>query len=286
VPAERRNGTRAHSARSGEYDSALHPGGALGWQVPHEPRWVRPPDRPQGALVNATLLAFDTATEQMHVGLARADRSWLHEGAGGAQASAGLLPAILGLLGNARVCIHDLDAIAFGRGPGAFTGLRTACSVVQGLALGARKPVLAIDTLQAIAEDARQDAGAMQVWAVLDARMGQIYAAHYHYEQGQWSRPTGPMLADPDTLNRIWQTQPPMHVAGNALTAFAGRLDGGGAVRHPQAKPSAAALVNLACAQWARNGAVDAADALPLYVRDQVAQTTLERARHAASGAT
>ena len=100
-------------------------------------------------------LAFDTATEHLSIALQVGDRVWSHDGAGGALASSTLIPGVMDLLAQAGVGLRDLDAIAFGRGPGAFTGLRTACSVAQGLALGVDKPVLPIDTLLAVAEDAR-----------------------------------------------------------------------------------------------------------------------------------
>jgi tRNA threonylcarbamoyladenosine biosynthesis protein TsaB len=112
--------------------------------------------RPPTRAAMHTLLAFDTATERISVALMARDRIWQHEGDGGAKASATFLPAVMALLADASVRVGDLDAIAFGRGPGAFTGLRTACAVAQGLAFGADKPVLPIDTLLAIAEDARR----------------------------------------------------------------------------------------------------------------------------------
>src|SRR5437763_14596303 len=115
-----------------------------------------------------TLLAFDTATERMSIALNARGKTWTREGDGGAQASATLIPAILALLAQAGVALRELDAIAFGRGPGAFTGLRTACSVAQGLAFGANKPVLAIDTLLAVAEDARAGHNAPgSVWVAM-----------------------------------------------------------------------------------------------------------------------
>ncbi len=225
-----------------------------------------------------TLLAFDTATEHLSIALEARGGVTTHEAAGGAQASANLIPAILGLLSRAGVTLCELDAIAFGRGPGAFTGLRTACSVAQGLAFGAGKPVLPIDTLLAVAEDARagrpDTAG---VWVAMDARMNEIYAAHYRFAAGDWSVLEGPMLTTPDELNRRWRSQPPEVVAGTALAAFGAQLEVGAARCVAEALPRATAMLPLAHALWARGGAVDAALALPMYLRDKVAQTTAER---------
>jgi tRNA threonylcarbamoyladenosine biosynthesis protein TsaB len=229
-----------------------------------------------------TLLAFDTATERVSIALAARGRTYTHEGEGGARSSADFLPAVLRLLAQAGIGVRDLDAIAFGRGPGAFTGLRIACSVAQGLAFGAGKPVLPLDTLLAVAEDARRDAASLRVWAVMDARMDEIYAAEYAFEAGAWRVLAAPMLATPASLHDRWRSAPPEVVAGNALGAFAGRLDTGAARRVEQAQPRAEGMLALGRALWAAGGAVDAAQALPLYVRDKVAQTTEERAARAA----
>jgi tRNA threonylcarbamoyladenosine biosynthesis protein TsaB len=202
---------------------------------------------------------------------------WTHDAAGGAQASAALIPAILGLLARAGVALRELDAIAFGRGPGAFTGLRTACSVAQGLAFGANKPVLAIDTLLAVAEDARAGREALRVWVAMDARMDEVYAAQYEFAAGAWVVLDAPMLTTPASLNERWQMRAPRVVAGSALNAFGARLLAGDAERAPDASPRAAALPPLARALWDQGKAVDAACALPVYLRDKVAQTTLER---------
>ena len=223
------------------------------------------------------LLAFDTATEHMSIALAAGGRVFAHESAGGAQASARLIPAVLALLGEAGLHLRELDAIAFGRGPGAFTGLRTACSVAQGLALGANKPVLPIDSLLAVAEDARGSAAESRVWVTMDARMDQIYAAQYAHRAGQWQVLDAPRLTTPAALNERWLAEPPQRVAGNALPVFADRLRTGAALLFPQALPRATAMLPLARALWLQGGAVDAALALPHYLRDKVAQTTLER---------
>ncbi|CAN5684351.1 tRNA (adenosine(37)-N6)-threonylcarbamoyltransferase complex dimerization subunit type 1 TsaB [soil metagenome] len=225
-----------------------------------------------------TLLAFDTATERLSIALLTpAGEVFVHEGEGGARASAALIPAIMALLAEAGLTLNDLDAIAFGRGPGAFTGLRTACSVAQGLAFGAGKPVLPIDTLLAVAEDARGDLQDTRIWVTMDARMNEIYVAHYAHDAAGWRVLEPPTLTTPEALNQRWSEAPPDAVAGNALTAFGERLQPGAARRMPGAQPRAVAMLPLAQAMWVRGEAVDAALALPLYVRDKVAQTTVER---------
>ena len=224
-----------------------------------------------------TLIAFDTASERMTIGLLHEGRVTSCSEAGGAKASARLLPALLSLLGQARLAIADLDAVAFGRGPGAFTGLRTACSVAQGLAFGAALPVLPIDSLLAVAEDARAGAPSCSVWATVDARMDQIYAAEYAHADGGWSTLVEPMLTDAEALSARWRESAPELVAGDALRAFSGRLATRDAAQAADATATAPALLALAEAAWRAGAGIDASLALPLYVRDKVALTTAER---------
>ena len=224
------------------------------------------------------ILAFDTATEQMSLALGiDADVVAAFDAPGGSLASATLLPAILRLLAGAGVGVRDLDAIAFGRGPGAFTGLRTACAVAQGLAWGAGKPVLPVDSLLAVAETARAGRAEARVWALLDARMDEIYAAQYAHGAGGWTVVDAPALVSPEALAERWRLAPPAVLAGNALTAFGDRLPGHGAARFADAAPTASALLRLAARDWTAGKAVDPALALPIYLRDKVAQTTAER---------
>ena len=225
-----------------------------------------------------TLLALDTASERMTIALLHGGRLRAHSGPAGAQASATLIPSILGLLGDAGVSLGQLDAIAFGRGPGAFTGLRTACAVAQGLALGAGKRVLAIDNLLVVAEDARAGAPSFAVWSLIDARMGQIYAAAFAFADGRWTTLRTPMLTDPAALATLWQGEPPGAVAGDALVAFGAALATGAALRCAEARVTPAALMALAERAWRDGETLDPGAALPLYVRDRVAQTTHERA--------
>jgi tRNA threonylcarbamoyladenosine biosynthesis protein TsaB len=250
---------------------------------------MSPPDRLEGKHENVereaapmtALLAFDTATERMIVAVRNGSRLHSETSAGGAKASTTLIPTIQRLLGDAGLALADLDAIAFGRGPGAFTGLRTACSVAQGLAFGVSKPVLPIDSLLVVAEDARAGASEFRVWVTIDARMDQIYAAEYGFADDCWSLIEAPMLTDCDALSARWRRAPASAVAGDALSAFDARLQTGDAVRRPEARAHAAALMAMAERAWRGGLAVDPAEALPLYVRDKVAETTLERAAKA-----
>jgi tRNA threonylcarbamoyladenosine biosynthesis protein TsaB len=217
------------------------------------------------------LLAFDTSTEALSIAVASGARTWRHVGKGGALASSTLIPAIQALLAQARLALRELDAIAFGHGPGSFTGLRTACSVAQGLAFGAGVPVLGIDTLMAVADEAREQAGCTQVLAVLDARMDEVYAGAYEFQDGVWTQRGGFSLDKPQALS----LPPGWTLAGNAFDVYGERLPAGPRIA---CLPDAQALLRLAPALLARGDAVPADQALPLYIRDKVAQTTDERA--------
>ena len=280
------------------------------------------------------LLAFDTSTDAMSIAVQRgagaalgmggtdgtgaAPQVWLHTGAGGAQASTTLIPAIQQLMQQAGLTFGQLDAIAFGRGPGSFTGLRTACSVAQGLAFGAAVPVLPVDTLLAVAEESRLERslgsggndftaasmvsggsdglvglggpdasiavrggvpGSFRVLAVLDARMDEVYAAYYEYQSELWIQHKGYSLVLPENL----LLEDGWAIAGNAFAAYGGRMPAGNAIRI-HALPTASAMLRLAPALLAAGHAVPADQALPTYIRDKVAKTTQERLLEKAAG--
>lgn len=225
-------------------------------------------------LATDTLLAFDTSTETLSLAVHAGTRRWCDHRAGGAAASAALIPAAQALLQQAGCALSDVATIAFGRGPGAFTGLRTSCAVAQGLAFGLQRPVLAIDSLMLVAEDARAQGAGDEVWVAMDARIGEAYAAHYRWADGGWQVLAAPALYRPEVLAAHWGT--PAAAAGTALTAYADAL-GPLPRAWPQARSRAAALGALAAAAWQRGEGRDAAEALPVYVRDKVALTTAER---------
>ena len=240
------------------------------------------------------LLAFDTSTDAMSIAVGRAGggqpREWQHTAAGGAQASSTLIPSILALMAQAGVGFADLDAIAFGCGPGAFTGLRTACSVAQGLAFGAAMPagrpalqVLPVDTLLALAEEARlqcaPQGGPLRVLALLDARMDEIYAGAYAHDGQEWQQCQDLQVRRPEELQlpTQWQGQDVL-LAGNVFAVYGERLPFSAAAQRCTALPTASAMLRLAPGLLARGQAVAPDHALPTYIRDKVAQTTSERA--------
>lgn len=240
-------------------------------------------------------LALETSTDTLSLAVMRGDQAWVHTSAGGAQASAQTLPQIQTLMAHAGLRFAELDAVVFGRGPGAFTGLRTACSVAQGLAFGADVPVLPVDTLLAVAEEARHAAlhAALElctadavstptptrVLAMLDARMDQVYVAAYEHTQGVWQCVQEAAVQNPEALSwpTHWHAGEPFIAAGNAWGTYAGRWPAAFTATQVQALPTASALLRLAPLAWAQGLAVPAEQALPLYIRDKVAQTTQER---------
>lgn len=243
------------------------------------------------------LLAMDTATEVAHVAVWRQGepaRAQVAALSGGAQASATALPGLQALLGQAGTAWSGVRAVAFGQGPGAFTGLRTACSLAQGLALALDVPVVPVDTLMAVAESARRRHGALQawlasashegrasdaptLWVLQDARMQEVYAAAYGWSPtGGWQLAVPVTLWPLDTMQQRIASGQVTHAAGSALAAYPQHVQG--LLFHDaEAQPDGLALASLAERAWSSGQAVDAALALPVYVRDKVAQTTAER---------
>ncbi len=237
---------------------------------------------PAGTPPGPTLLALDTATETLCLALCHGGRVHTHQEVGGAAASARLLPAVHELLARAGVALAALDAVAFVQGPGAFTGLRTACAVAQGLGWGLQRPLLPLDGLMLVAEDLAAAApitDGAEVVVAMDARMDEAYAARYRREQGHWQVLAPPALWTLPALSADLGPRSVDGLAGSALAAFGDRVTWPAARwRGEQALDRAAALARLALRAWQDGAAVPAAEALPLYLRDKVALTTAERA--------
>ncbi len=186
-----------------------------------------------------------------------------------------LLPMVDALLAAHQLAARDLDGVAFGAGPGAFTGVRIACGVAQGIAFGVDVPVAAVGTLMALAEAS----GAARAVCCLDARMGEVYHAAYERRGDDWSEALAPGLYKPTAVPDLPAGQ--WIACGSGFAAFgeelvaryAGRLDR----VIERLAPHAREIATLAARQFARGEAVDAADALPLYVRNKVALKVNER---------
>ncbi len=216
-------------------------------------------------------------------GAEKIQHAYERQGPAGAHASAQILPVLIELLELAQWTLSDLDACVFGCGPGSFTGLRTATSVIQGLAFGCQKPVMAIGTLLAIAEAARKrspqgEACHGRVFGVIqDARMGEVYWARYQRLGHRWREQVSPQLCAPAQIPDLSMAD---HWVGNGLGLINPSALPLATMQDPQAQPTAAALALLAAQRWRDGDRGDLAmHALPLYIRDKVAQTTAERQR-------
>lgn len=221
------------------------------------------------------LLALDTSTENCSLAL------WLDGDVISRQELAGqrhsdlILPMLEALLGDAGLALGALDGIAFGAGPGSFTGLRIGCGVAQGLALGADLPVLGISTLLALAAAAPGE----RVIACLDARIGEIYHAAYERRDGLWATVCEPSLGfaqdAPAVSGSGWVGAGSGFLAyGEALQArYAGQLVSSNVNVYPQAHE----MARLAAPLFRQGLGQDAALAAPLYIRNKVALKTSER---------
>lgn len=227
------------------------------------------------------LLVLDTSTEWCSAALWLGGQVIARRTLAEQRHSSLLLPMVDALLADAGVGLRQLDGIAYGAGPGSFTGLRIACAVTQGLALGADLPVVGVSTLESLAEQA----GAPRVLTVLDARMAEVYWAAYERSDDRWRTVSAPQLALPESVHvpagEGWVG------AGNGFAVLGEVLRPQLAVRLQRVEdtlmPDAAAMAPLAAAAFARGEAGDAALAAPIYLRDKVALTVDERRVKAAS---
>jgi len=221
------------------------------------------------------ILALDTSTEYCSVALWHDGKVTSRCELVGQKHSEKLMPMLDALLQEAGVKLKQCDGIAFGMGPGSFTGVRIACGVTQGLALGAELSVVGICTLEALAEGS----GKSKVIAALDARMAEVYHAAYEKNNEGWVALSEPSLCKPEDAPAVEGDD--WFAAGSGFSAhgealqnrYQGQLQNidGAAI------PQAASIAVLGAARFARGKGVDAALALPLYLRDKVALKTSER---------
>lgn len=227
------------------------------------------------------ILALETSTEYCSVALWQDGITLAHSELAGQKHSELLMPMLDVLLQDAGVRLKQCDGIAFGSGPGSFTGVRIACGVTQGLALGADLQVAGICTLLALA----QGSGHSRVIAALDARMGEIYCAAYEKQDEGWTTVYEPCLCKPEDAPVVAGAD--WFGAGSGFAAFGialqkrytGQLNSVDA----DAVPQAADIAALGALQFASGQGMDAALAQPFYLRDKVALKTFEREQLAAA---
>ncbi|HVK54941.1 MAG TPA: tRNA (adenosine(37)-N6)-threonylcarbamoyltransferase complex dimerization subunit type 1 TsaB [Burkholderiales bacterium] len=222
------------------------------------------------------ILAIETSTEYLSIALTNGEVVVVRDCVAGQKHSELVLPMIEDVLAEAGVDRTSLHAIAFGVGPGSFTGLRIACGVTQGLAFGLGLPVIAVSTLEAVAEATERD----KVVVALDARMGEIYFAAFEREGAEWKASTEGCLCkpsdSPQLLGGDWYgAGSGFGVHSEALTAcYTSQLIGVDAGVVPHAKT----IVQIATRRFHQGKMISAFDAAPVYIRNKVALTIEEQA--------
>ena len=222
------------------------------------------------------ILALDTSTRWLSVALFDGQNALVTRECAGNASSERILPAIGDILARAGATLASLDGIAYGAGPGSFTGVRIACGVAQGLAFGSDLPVFAVGTLEAIAQAGWREHGWRRIVACLDARMREVYVAAYERDHNGWCVVRAPAVCAPDAVEPMTPTG--WHGAGDGFLAYpalADRIALGGC--DASLIPDAQSIAECAWPRVVTGVGVPAEQAQPLYVRHRVALTSAER---------
>jgi tRNA threonylcarbamoyladenosine biosynthesis protein TsaB len=218
-----------------------------------------------------TLLALDTATEACSVALLHDGRVSSHYQVIPRLHAQRLLPMIKQLLQQQGIALSAVDGIAFGRGPGAFTGVRIAVGVVQGLAFALDRPVLPVSNLAILAQRALREQGVRQVAAAIDARMDEVYWGCYRERQGEMCLCGLEAVLPPEQAHLPDDAVAGWFGAGTGWGTYAARIAARVEAQDAGMLPHAEDLLRLAGFAWGRGEAVAAEQAQPVYLRDQVA---------------
>ena len=237
------------------------------------------------------LLALETSTERLSIAILRDGVSFARDVDAGQRHSELALPLLNELLGESKLALHELDAIAFGQGPGSFTGVRIACGLAQGLAFGIGKSLVPVPTQLALAAQTGADAVAVAI----DARMGEIYFAAYRREIASatgWQVVVAPMLVKPEALPALDGQEWCATGSGFDVPGLSEQLMAryGGQITKVMngVLPRAIDIAELAAWQLKTAGmdsAIAPEHAAPLYLRNKVAMTIEERREHHAAKA-
>lgn len=225
--------------------------------------------------MSAKILALDTATENCSVALLVDDKVIVRSEVAPRDHTKKILPMVDEVLQEAGITLTDLDALAYGRGPGSFTGVRIGIGIAQGLAFGADLPMIGISTLEAMAQGSYRKHGAQQVACAIDARMSEVYWGRFERQQdGTWGTTDAECVIPPTVLAEQSQhDQTAWLQAGTGWDAYSEPLKGlnfateKGEVLFPDAED----IAYLAQFELEKGNTVNAEEASPTYLRDTVA---------------
>ena len=224
--------------------------------------------------MSAKILALDTSTENCSVALLVDERVYFRSEVAPRDHTKKILPMIDEVLKEAGITLADLDALAFGRGPGSFTGVRIGIGIAQGLAFGANLPMLAISTLEAMAQGAYRVNGATQVACAIDARMSEVYWGRYQrLENGEWQVIDQECVIAPNVLcQQVSADESQWATVGTGWAAYEKELTSlllncvEGGVLYPDAQD----IVHIAQFAFNNGETVAVEDSSPVYLRDNV----------------
>lgn len=220
------------------------------------------------------LLALDTATEACSVALLNETEVSAQFELAPREHTQRILPMVEQLLQSHKIQLKQLDAIVCCLGPGSFTGVRIGIGIVQGLAYGAKLPVLGVSTLAVLAQGAYRQHGASKVLVAIDARMGEVYWAEYQRnEQGQWQgAETEAVLSPLQAKQRIQILDGEWTIAGTGWDAYPELFAGHDVILHKSESllPSAEDMLPLASQLWQQGTITNPAEIEPIYLRNEV----------------
>lgn len=225
------------------------------------------------------LLAIDTSTDTCSVAASRGEAFFSRSEPALQRQAEKVLGMVEGVLEEAGLELGQIEGIAYGEGPGSFTGLRIAAGVTQGLALARGVGVVGVGSLLSLVEQAAEESASEKFIACIDAHMGEVYHAAYRRAGSGWTEVSPPGLYKPDAVPVVSGSD--WTGCGDGFAAhrerLASRLGDRVSMIRPDAVPSARAVLKLAIPRFAAGEAKDAATAVPVYLRDKVARKTGER---------
>ncbi len=217
-----------------------------------------------------TILALDTCTESCSVALIHEGKIYAQQADAPREHSQRLLPMVEKVLNDANIALKEVALIAYGRGPGSFTGIRICTSMTQGLALGQDLPVVGISTLQTMAQEAMELHGETQVVAAIDARMGEVYWGEFALVDGIATLVGHEQVCAPEEVTRQLDYQQVIIACGTGFDAYPQLLLENMSLSTEVKFPQAKAMLPLAVVAHQNGESTDVEGLKPVYLRDTV----------------